>query len=178
MHERDLIEFLKIAGRLKRESRRGWVQSANVSNPESVADHSFRLALLSMVLGDLRGLNTEKIMKMALIHDLGESIIGDLTPRDNSKNENKKIEETRAIKTVLEKLPEELQRNYFEIWNEFCSKSTLESKLVSEADKLEMAVQASEYIVEGYSNKLLNKFMSSARSQILDDQMIDLLQLL
>jgi len=53
--EENLIGFLKTTGRLKSEPRRGWVLKAGVSNPESVADHTFRLILLSMVLGDLRG---------------------------------------------------------------------------------------------------------------------------
>ena len=74
-----LIEFISEVGRLKRLPRTGWVESG-VPDPESVADHSFRVALLTLVLADLKGLDALKAVRMALIHDLGEAETGDLTP--------------------------------------------------------------------------------------------------
>jgi HD superfamily phosphodiesterase len=69
--EDGLVKVLKTAGRLKKEMRRGWVVKAGIPNPESVADHTFRTVLLAMLLGDSRHFDTEKMMRMALIHDLG-----------------------------------------------------------------------------------------------------------
>ena len=72
-----LIKFLKIVGKLKKVKRTGWLV-AGIKNPESVAEHSYRLAVLSMVLGKKFNLNTEKLIKMSLIHDLAEGEVGDL----------------------------------------------------------------------------------------------------
>lgn len=76
-----LLDFFGLVGNLKRVKRTGWVLR-KVPNPESVAEHSFRTAVLAMVVVDEFGLkvNKEKLLKMALIHDLAESVTGDLTP--------------------------------------------------------------------------------------------------
>ncbi|MFQ6134486.1 MAG: HD domain-containing protein [Nitrososphaerales archaeon] len=176
--EEDLIRFLRIAGRLKKEPRRGWVIRAGVSNPESVADHTFRLILLAMLLGDLRGLDTEKMMKLAVIHDLGESLTGDLTPMDAERLETKERDEGTAIEEVFSNLPSRLRERYLRLWRELCSGTSKEAKLVSEADKLEMALQASEYMDEGYSKEMLSEFKISAIQRLSDSQMLDLMRLI
>jgi|TARA_B100000315_G_C14561695_1_gene580885 putative hydrolase of HD superfamily len=174
--EEGLINFLKMTGRLKKEPRRGWVLKAGVSNPESVADHTFRLILLSMMLGDLRGLNTEKMMKLAIIHDLGESLIGDITPEDKDKVESKELDEVNAIKQLFSHLPDNLRENYSHLWTELGASSSAEAKLVHDADKLEMALQASEYMDEGYSKEMLSEFKVSAIEKIGDKKMLDLIR--
>lgn len=176
LNENDgLIEFLKITGRLKKEVRRGWVIQAGVPNPESVADHTFRLILLVMVIGDLRGLSTEKMMRLAMIHDLGESLVGDITPMDKDR-ETKRIEENEAIKKLFSILPDKLRDEYLRLWDELCSGSSLEAILVKDADKLEMALQATEYMGEGYSKEMLSKFKVSAIQGMKDDKMLDLMR--
>ena len=174
--EENLIGFLKTTGRLKSEPRRGWVLKAGVSNPESVADHTFRLILLSMVLGDLRGLNTEKMMKLAIIHDLGESLIGDITPEDKERDQTKEIDEVNAIQELLNHLPDKLREQYSFLWTELGSRSSEEAKLVHDADQFEMALQASEYMDEGYSKEMLSEFKVSAIEKIGDKKMLDLIR--
>ncbi len=174
--EEGLMKFLRIAGNLKREPRRGWVIRAGVSNPESVADHTFRLALFSMLLGDLRGLDTRKMIKLALIHDLGESLTGDITPVDIDRQENKEIEAGKAIEELFSNLPKKLQDDYLELWREICYRSSTEAKLVLDADKLEMALQASEYMDRGYSKKVLSEFKISAIQKISDIQMLEMIR--
>jgi len=56
-----------------------------LKNPESVADHAYCVAAIAMVLSDSKKLDSEKILKMAILHDLAESITGDLTPEDGPK---------------------------------------------------------------------------------------------
>src|SRR3989339_2211175 len=77
----DLIDFLHKVGQLKGLKRTGWVYK-NIPDPESVAEHSFRTAILALVLADELKADKERLVKMALIHDLAESITGDLTPWD------------------------------------------------------------------------------------------------
>ncbi|MGE4650712.1 MAG: HD domain-containing protein, partial [Myxococcota bacterium] len=77
-------KFFQKVLELKNVPRQGWKEKLEIINPESVAEHSYSTATISMVLSDLKGLNTEKIIKMALLHDLAESIIGDIIPCCNA----------------------------------------------------------------------------------------------
>lgn len=142
MNHEDLLEFLRNAGDLKMIPRTGWVQ-AGIKEPESVADHSFRMTLLAMVLSDQMGLDTEKVVRMALIHDLAESRTGDLTPsqKPNDHSEN----ESNAMEEILSLLPRGLGDRYMGLWEEYEMKETPEARLVHNADRIEMLVQAHEY---------------------------------
>ena len=66
-----ILEFLRAVGGLKGLTRRGWLE-AGIKNPESVAEHSYRTAVLAMILADLQGLDAEKAIRMALLHDMAE----------------------------------------------------------------------------------------------------------
>jgi len=87
----EMIEkFFQNVLELKNIPRQGWKEKLGINNPESVADHSYSTTVMSMILSDLEGLNSEKIIKMALLHDLAESIIGDIIPDNIAKNEKVK----------------------------------------------------------------------------------------
>jgi putative hydrolase of HD superfamily len=101
-----LYKFFKNIQNLKRKKRRGWLLH-QIENSESTASHTFRTTLSSWVLGRETSLNTEKIIKMALVHDLCEALTFDETPYDpllpkRIKNE----EDIKKINEILEKWPE------------------------------------------------------------------------
>ena len=153
-----LIDFIVEAGKLKKIPRTGWVESS-VSDPESVADHTFRVALIALVLADERGLDSLKAVRMALLHDLAEVEIGDLTPtqKDAALEVNKRSE-NQAMMRLFEKLPESIRGTYLSAWREFSEASTEVARLVMDADKLEMVMQASEYQREGGDRDKLMHF--------------------
>lgn len=146
--------FIEEVGKLKLIDRTGW-KMMGISNPESVAEHSYRVSVLAMVISDLMGLNTEKIIKMSLIHDISESRIGDIDFIANKYIDVKNSEE-KAISDIFSNLPDALERKYIEIWKEFDEGLTIESKIVNQLDKLEMLIQAYEYETYGY--KKLDEF--------------------
>ena len=115
-----------------------------------------------MIISDLVGLNTEKVMKMMLIHDLPEGIIGDLVPGENA---NKDMDEEEAIRSILGSLPDKMQIDYTEIWNEFKMNKTKESQLVHEIDKLELIIQLSLYR-DRMSKEAFNEFLQSSEKII------------
>ena len=80
-----LLNFFQKVLDLKNIPRQGWKDKLQTDNVESVAEHTYSTAIMSMIYSDLHELDTEKIIKMALLHDLSESIIGDLTPDEISK---------------------------------------------------------------------------------------------
>ena len=149
---------------MKTIPRQGWVDKANISSPESVADHVFSMSVIAMVFGDLLKLDTQKLLKMTLLHDLSESITGDLTPEKISKSEKITLE-NKTMGDILSQLPNDLQKNYSILWNEFVENSSLESKLLHEIDKLEMALQATIYS-NSFNDKPFNVFLETAELSI------------
>ena len=112
-----------------------------------MADHSFAVALLALYEGERRGLDLEKLLKLALIHDLEEAIIGDLTPRDKADRGATRVqrERERAIRELLSKLPAKSRPAYFGLWIDLRERRSKEARLVHQLDKVEMAFQAKEY---------------------------------
>ena len=150
---------------LKNVPRQGWKNKLGIEEVESVADHIYSTAIMSMVLSDLQGLKTEKIIKMALLHDLAESITGDITPDKITKEKKNKIE-THAIKNILQNLPSNISQIYFKIWNEYQENHTSEAILLHEIDKLEMAFQAKSYQSQGISDEKIITFLQPAINNI------------
>src|SRR3989338_2226951 len=100
--EKALIEFFQNAGKLKNIKRTGW-KLMGIKNPESVAEHSFRLAVMAFALAPRFGLDAEKCAVLALIHDLPEALAGD-TPHSGAPGKRQIASENRAMKKMLSKL--------------------------------------------------------------------------
>ncbi len=118
-----------------------------------------------MVLSDMTGLDTRKVMKMILLHDLAESIVGDYMPGEISSSQ-KNAREGRAMKKILSSLPAELRSEYSRIWKEYQQDRTEVARFVHRIDKLEMAFQADRYEKDGHPTKLLEQFFESARKTV------------
>jgi putative hydrolase of HD superfamily len=169
-----LFDFFYLVAELKKTPRSGWKNKVGIERPESVADHSYATAMMAMVLSDLYNLDTEKIIKMALLHDLAESLTGDFMPDEISK-ENKKMAEDDAMQEILSKIPQHVAGQYVELWKEYSNRQTKESALLHDIDKLEMAIQAVKYSSEGFSDEKLRTFMDSAKKKIKSKEILDIL---
>ena len=157
--------FFQIAG-LKKLPRSGWKIKLGLESSESVAEHSYMMSVMAMVLSDLKILNSEKVIKMSILHDWAESKIGDFMP-DEIGYEKKSELENYAMIEILESLPEKIQSDYHKLWNEFLERDTPEARLVHELDKLEMALQAKIYEKDDNPEKV-KPFIMSAVDQIID----------
>jgi len=157
--------FFQIAG-LKKLPRSGWKIKLGLESSESVAEHSYMMSVMAMVLSDLKILNSEKVIKMSILHDWAESKIGDFMP-DEIGYEKKSELENYAMIEILESLPEKIQSNYQALWNEFLERDTAEARLVHELDKLEMALQAKIY-EKDMDPERIKPFIISAVEQIID----------
>jgi len=160
-----ILDFFKTAANLKKIPRQGWVNKLSLDNPESVADHSYSMAIMSMVISDLEKHNSEKILKMVLLHDLAESKIGDYTPEQLSKEKKSKLEND-AFCEIVRNLPDLIKSQYLQIWQEYQQNISLESKIVHQIDRLEMALQAKIYQKDGHSKEKLESFFESAKKDI------------
>jgi putative hydrolase of HD superfamily len=102
---------------------------------------------------------------MVLLHDLAESKIGDFTPDQITKDKKEKIENN-AFYEIIENLPESIKLEYVEIWKEYQNQISLESKIVHQIDRLEMALQAKTYQKDGLSKEDITTFLETAKSDI------------
>ena len=160
-----ILDFFKTAVNLKNISRQGWINKLSLKHPESVSDHSYSMAIMGMVISDLENYNSEKILKMILLHDLAESKIGDYTPNQISKENKIKIENN-AYDEIINALPDAIKLQYGQIWEEYQKQESPESKIVHQIDKLEMALQAKMYQKEGASKEAIESFFKSAENEI------------
>jgi len=168
-----ILDFFKTAANLKKISRQGWIDKLSLDNPESVADHSYSMAIIGMVISDLQNFNSEKILKMILLHDLSESKIGDYTPKQLSKEKKDKLENN-AFHEIIKNLPDLIKSQYLQIWQEYQENNSPESKIVHQIDRLEMALQAKIYEKDGYSQEKLESFFESANTDITDPKLKEL----
>lgn len=178
----EIIEFSKLIGKLKKIERTGWItwKQLNIKNPESVADHVFRTAMLAMVMADVKKLDAEKMVRMALLHEIGEAIIGnwDIHAKKRLGTEVKEKKEREAIKKILSSLPKDLSEKCSEILNEYQERKTKESKLVRQLELLEMILQALEYQKEGYDKEKLRDFFDFHEEDFEDPDLKKMFELL
>jgi len=164
----DLSLFFQSVLRLKSVKRAGWVSKVKIKEPESVADHSFSMCAMVMLLSDMLGFDTQKAMKMVILHDLAESIVGDYMPGDVTVEE-KLAQEKEAMNSILSGLPGKIRTEYEKIWDEYLQDKSDVARFVHRIDKLEMALQAEYYAKQGYADKLLAPFFESAQNAVGDE---------
>jgi 5'-deoxynucleotidase len=163
----DLTPFFHSILQLKSVKRAGWVSKVKIENAESVADHTFSTCALAMLLSDMLGLDTQKAMKMVILHDLAESMVGDYMPGDVTERQ-KIAKEKKAMKSILAGLPKNARAEYEKIWLEYLQNKTDVARFVHRIDKLEMALQAFQYEKQGHDSRLLAPFFESAKSAVGD----------
>lgn len=132
---------------------------------ESVADHSFAVALLTMLEAKRRKLDESAAVEMALIHDLEEAITGDLTPADKRIRGRRRVEAKKqaAEYQLLGVLPHRNRAGYRRLWTDLRMLRTKEARLVHELDRLEMAFQAKSYEKQVGGRKTRAFYESAAR---------------
>ena len=153
-----LLDYLA----LKQLPRTGWVRS-NVENPESVAAHSWGMAILALRLAP-EDIDLTKVLSMCIVHDLPEVIVGDLTPHDDTTN--KAELEHNAMK--------QLAPEWLALFEEYEAGESKEARFVKQIDKLDMGLQA--IIYEAKQGLDLTEFVVSAKANISDTDLLEILE--
>lgn len=162
---RDIPRFLGMISMLKLTERTGWGQKGVPGLRETIGAHSFGVALLVWLLAAESSVDTEKAVKMALVHDVLEAFTGDLTPKDVSFKE-KRLKERAALPSLAKALPKQIEREVMDLVQEYLVAQTEEARLVEEADKLDTALQAGSYEVAARVANIkidLSEFFDKAR---------------
>lgn len=168
MNREDIIKFARTVGELKKVKRTGWIKYGKVKDPESVADHVMRLTVLCLVFGDIFEVDTDKLVKMAIVHDLAESLVGDIVSEEADKDLPEVKEEKFNLESdAIRKLFKSVKDNdkYVKLWEEFEKQETKEARILRELDKFEMVLQALEY-ERDYNPENFESFWINAKKNI------------
>ncbi len=181
----DIISYFQEIGRLKKVKRKGWIIDG-VKESESVSEHSWRTAIIVMVLGKKRGMDLEQAIKMALIHDIPEVRTGDIVEigkinyalpgKGPSKEKYDKVSQEEKNNLEEEAARKIFSEEHFKLWKEYQEGKTEEAKFVKEVEKIETVLQALEYEIEGnYNSKTLHHYYVYGRDMVKDPELVKIL---
>ena len=140
MNPTELIKILNVAEKLKCNTRHCYTSSGR---HESVAEHCWRTALMAMLLEkEFPQADMNKVIKMILIHDLGEAFTGDIPCFEKSSNDEKK--ESRVLDDWVQTFPEPERTQWLELYAEMNALKTQEAKIYKALDKMEAVIQHDE----------------------------------
>ncbi len=134
-----VLAFLRTAERLKSVTRSGWTTAGE---RESVAAHTWRLCLMAVALADrFPGIDLARLLKICLIHDLGEALHGDVPAPAQAAGGAKAASERADLVQVLAPLPPRVREEFTALWDEYEAADTAEARLAKGLDKLETILQ-------------------------------------
>lgn len=143
----NVLNVVNLGEKLKSELRHSWLSNGR---QESVAEHTWRVSLMAMLIEPYldQEIDTAKMLKMIIIHDLVEAEAKDIPAFDTMNNEQlreqKAQNEMKAIQRIRETLKGDLGRDVYNLWIEFEHKQTYEAKVANALDKLEAQIQHNE----------------------------------
>ena len=140
MEPKEFLAFLGRLEKLKCNTRHSWTSTGR---HETVAAHSWRLAVMALLLkNELPGVDMDKVLRMCLLHDIGEAVTGDIPSFE--KTEDNEETERQAIAGLLAPLPDGLRGELTELFAEMDALATPEARVYKALDKLEAVVQHNE----------------------------------
>ncbi|XP_044741045.1 5'-deoxynucleotidase HDDC2 [Chrysoperla carnea] len=171
MSSKEILSFLELVGQLKHLKREGWVIK-KIDNCETVSGHMYRMAMCTFLLDEKSQLNRTKCLELALVHDLAESIIGDITPNEGIPPDVKHQMELEAMRKITKLLPKSTGDRIMELFEEYESRETDEAKFVKELDYFDMVQQAYEY--EKSTNVNLQEFFTAVEGKFSTPLLVNL----
>jgi len=158
-----IYDYFKEINKLNETIRTGWLRrNVPFERLESVSEHIFTMGLLALAVIDKYKLklDVEKVLKMILIHEIGEIDVGDIPVIDVEKRKNKHECELKGVTRITNVIDEHW---ILELWNEFEAKETPEAKFAFKMDKLGAVLQAKYYSELLNDNKLFDEFYENAK---------------
>lgn len=194
---REVLEFITEISKLKHMPRSGW-KLIGIKQPESIAGHTFGIVMLAWVFAKKKSLNIERVMKIALIHDLCEVYAGDMTPYDDLDYEHltkkdinklfnempakslaakekiakdKREREMKSLDKVIINLPKDLQSEIKDLWLDYEFGKTREGRFVRQLDRLESLIQGFIYRKK-YQDFPIRSFWLHAKTWVDDPDLV------
>jgi 5'-deoxynucleotidase YfbR-like HD superfamily hydrolase len=150
--EKHILDFIAETGLLKRTVRSGW-SVLGIDNPESVAEHSFRCAVIGYCLAKMEGADPYKVLLMTLFGDIQEARMGDLH-KMAQRYLNAENAEDKAYGEQIKSMPTSIKKELSSSHNDYRNQKSKESIIARDADILECLIQAKEYYEHGHSQAI------------------------
>ncbi|MEX2982811.1 HD family hydrolase [Streptomyces sp. C36] len=160
-HDKGTVGYMMEVGALKRMKRSGW-WIAGVKDPETIAEHSFRTAVIGSVLAMMEGADPSKVALLCTFHDTQETRVGDIpwigrryvTAAGNERVTADQVSKAHpAVAAGIQAIVQEYENG-----------DTLEVRVARDADKLECMIQGLEYLEQGYRNA--QEWVDSTRAKL------------
>jgi putative hydrolase of HD superfamily len=183
------LGFLSALRRVKVIPRSGWVShGVALQDVESVADHSYSTCALAMLLADIevekgQRINVERVLRLALLHDLAEALTFDISKSYleylGRKGEAIKREfEHAAWDHIIKSIQNaSIRKSYARLVSEYDAEETLESKIVHAADSLDILFQVVEYHRRGYPKAMLSDLWAGTNRRLMHVRLSSVRQL-
>jgi putative hydrolase of HD superfamily len=134
-----VLRFLNEAERLKNVYRTSWTSGGQ---RESVASHTWRLSLMALVFErSFLGVDIGRLLKICIVHDLGEAIGGDIPAIYQQSNAPKADQERKDLLVLLQPLPDAIKQDIVALWDEYEAAASSEARIAKALDKLETLLQ-------------------------------------
>lgn len=138
-HLRGCLEFIRQTEKLKDVLRNSHTATGR---HESTAEHTWRLCLMAMLFApDLPGIDPARLLKICLVHDLGEAISGDIPAIHQTAGDDKAHRERQDLITLLEPLDPDRRAEFLALWDDYDAAASPEARIVKGLDKLETIIQ-------------------------------------
>jgi putative hydrolase of HD superfamily len=148
------LAFLRAAESLKYMTRTSWTSDGS---QETVAAHTWRLCLMALVLSPhFPGIDLSKLLRLCVVHDLGEAISGDISAALQASLPNKAAQERADLVQLVQPLPEEVRADLVALWDEYDTAASPEAKLAKGLDKLETILQHNQGVMPAGFDFLFN----------------------
>jgi putative hydrolase of HD superfamily len=148
------LAFLRAAESLKYMTRTSWTSDGG---QETVAAHTWRLCLMALVLSPhFPGIDLSKLLRLCLVHDLGEAINGDISAALQALVPNKAAQERADLVQLVQPLPEGVRAHLVALWDEYDAAASPEAKLAKGLDKLETILQHNQGVMPAGFDFLFN----------------------
>jgi len=158
----EIVEFIFEAGTLKNMPRSGW-NVLGIKNPESVADHSFRCAVVGYLLAHMEKVSVQRVLLMTLFNDIHEARTTDLHKMAQRYIDADSAEGA-AFEEQVGSLPGDIREELSDVREDYAAQESRESIVARDSDILECLIQAREYVEQGHKNAAL--FMEQAPAHL------------
>ena len=150
---KEIIKIYEDIDKLKHIERKGWSRIGVVGIKDTIGSHTFGATMLGWILSKRENMDTEKVIKLLLVHDLIMAHVRDYTPDDTEYTSKKEIE-NKALSSLLDNTPNDLKKDFAELFEEYQKEETEEAILAREADKFDTLFQALMYSKRLGQNKI------------------------
>ncbi|XP_054153504.1 5'-deoxynucleotidase HDDC2-like [Oppia nitens] len=177
----NLLQFLCEIEKLKHLDRKGF-KDRDVNKPETVAGHMYRMAVMAMLYqsdSPDEVIDRNRLLRMTIIHDMAECLVGDITPYDGIPVEEKHRREYEAMDYLVSLLPSKSSKEFKDLFDEYEKQESREAIIVKEFDRFDVMLQGYQYERSEYETKgriiRFQEFFDNANGKIFTKQLLQMI---